>query len=287
VIKKQSKIMKAIKHLLLLCFLLCFAEVSVAQERDKIVVGFFRNEDISESLLRVFMNHLTQGLNQSGRYEVLANRRNFAAMQGEEASFQNQGFVNDKELLELGRAAGAAYAGYVEINEFDGLFFITCHVTDLKTGAQAATFNLDAERRDLPDAARRLANMMATGRNIAAQPVLRHTIAPMACFDQHLGRFVDCEISRTDEEPLSLRNATDFCRNKGDGWRLPTREELGNIYRNRHQIVENQGAPFTQRDYWSSTRHNNHESFVVNFATGRSEHYSSNIRNVFRCVRHD
>jgi len=266
-------------------FFIFFVASMPAQQKDKVVISAAPNKEIPESLIKVFMNYIGDGLTESGRYEVLSNRKDFAAVLGEEAEFQETGLVDDKELLEIGHAKGANYACYIDIQEFDDTYYISCKVTDLRTGKQPMSFTLQSDKRGLPNAAKQMATRIATGRNITSEQTVKTVIAPNCCYDAYNEKYVDCDISRVDEEALSYKDAVEFCKNKGDGWRLPDKDELLTIYQKRIIIVENNGARFSQKDYWSSSKRNNYECYVVNFGSGNQSYYSINIKNVFRCVR--
>ena len=258
------------------------------QGRKKVVIASAPNKSMPENINRAFMARLGAGLTESGRYEVLTNRKDFAAVQSEEAEFQESGLVDDKELLQLGKALGADYACYVEINEIFGTYDIVCNFTDLNKGTLVGTFSQSAKAETLVDAARELARSIAKGRDVTAGS--RKSFITMKKFYlNEYGDVVDYDIGIRDEEAMTYAVALAFCGSKGEGWRLPTKEELSFIYRKRYTIekehVEEEFKPFNPRDYWSSSKRNNYESYIVNFATGTEEFYSVNIKNTFRCVR--
>lgn len=46
---------------------------------------------------------------------------------------------------------------------------------------------------------------------------------------------------------MSLQDAKNACKALGDGWRLPTKDELNTLYQNKNLI-----GGFADGDYWSS-----------------------------------
>jgi len=136
---------------------------------------------------------------------------------------------------------------------------------------------------DLIDIAYSMSLKLASNQDIT---VRRQTFVTMTKFHPNVyGEIVDYNISIQDEEAMTYSEAVEFCKNKGEGWRLPSKEELLFIYRNRIHVEKRGAKPFGRKDYWSVSRRNNYESFVVSFSTGREVYYSRNIKNVFRCVR--
>ena len=64
---------------------------------------------------------------------------------------------------------------------------------------------------------------------------------------------------------LSWDDAMAACQNLGNGWRLPSKEELEEMYSQLHK----QGKGNFQKDfYWSSSLDNSGNAWVVNFDDG-------------------
>ena len=64
---------------------------------------------------------------------------------------------------------------------------------------------------------------------------------------------------------LNWYDAKKDCAELGNGWRLPTREELSLLYQNR-QII----GGFTNTYYWSSSETNDQNAWRHNFSFGMS-----------------
>ena len=60
------------------------------------------------------------------------------------------------------------------------------------------------------------------------------------------------EVMNKDLGAMTWDDAMKACADLGDGWRLPTKEELNILYENKDEI-----GGFTDYDYWSSTEHGN------------------------------
>jgi len=76
------------------------------------------------------------------------------------------------------------------------------------------------------------------------------------------------------------RTAVKACSSLGEGWRLPTKDELNLMYINRVVI-----GGFANNDYWSSTEANCSSAWVQDFLNGgQSRYVKDNFINV-RAVR--
>ena len=73
----------------------------------------------------------------------------------------------------------------------------------------------------------------------------------------NVGGVIGFEFYHKDLGKMDWENATKACAELGDGWRLPTKEELNFIYINKDDIGGlqdgNNNQPFQIRCYWSST----------------------------------
>ena len=68
------------------------------------------------------------------------------------------------------------------------------------------------------------------------------------------------------------------CDELGDGWRLPTREEL-------HLMWLNKDDSFAAANYWSSSEVNNNFAWIQYFYNGVQLNYSKDYANYVRAVR--
>jgi hypothetical protein len=275
------------KTVLIICCL-CTIGVS-AQEKKKIVISPAPGFDGDKNVAQLFINHLGIGLTASGRYMVLENRKETAAISQEEQEAYNSGIVDDAQQVEFGHNEGADYACYVSIVYFAEIYDITCKFHHFSSGKLINSFNESAKKtEELIEAAKRIARRIASGNDFTSGPKLQWVKAPKCFYDERSEEYVDCDISISDEGLLSYEDAVNVCTNKGAGWRLPTKEELILIYYYRSEIEKEEGTvKFQKKDYWSSSKRNNYESFVINFATGKESHYSKNIKNPCRCIRYE
>ena len=69
-----------------------------------------------------------------------------------------------------------------------------------------------------------------------------------------------------------------LCENLGEGWRLPTKEELNLMYLHKNGI-----GGFVEGFYWSSTEGNAGNAWIQNFNNGDQD--CSNKSITFYCVR--
>jgi hypothetical protein len=81
----------------------------------------------------------------------------------------------------------------------------------------------------------------------------------------------------------------------GNGWRLPTKDELNLMYINRvaiggftfldSDIPSTSSGPFTINSYWSSTEFDNYDAWTQNFTTGGQRHFDKGLYGYVRAVR--
>jgi hypothetical protein len=94
--------------------------------------------------------------------------------------------------------------------------------------------------------------------------------------EQHL-KF---EVYHKDLGEHNWEDAKKVCEDLGDGWRLPTREELHFMWINRRTVGD-----FANNYYWSYSEVNSKSAWYQDFSTGRqSNNYKNDICYV-RAVR--
>jgi hypothetical protein len=94
-------------------------------------------------------------------------------------------------------------------------------------------------------------------------------------------RVGEIEVAEFDfPDALNLEDAKNACLNLGEGWRLPTKEELNLLYMNK-EIIGNFGKI---RYYWSSTPGRKGDNvWGQNFNNGKQ--YDDGIFNNYNYVR--
>ena len=63
---------------------------------------------------------------------------------------------------------------------------------------------------------------------------------------------------------MTWDDAMKACADLGDGWRLPTKDELNLLYENKEKI-----GGFAHSDYWSSYGYDARHAMAQNFFTGK------------------
>jgi hypothetical protein len=94
--------------------------------------------------------------------------------------------------------------------------------------------------------------------------------------EQHL-KF---EVYPKDLGKHNWEDAKKVCEDLGDGWRLPTREELHLMWVNRESI-----GGFAAAYYWSSSEDGNGFAWYQYFASGSQSNYDENYTGYVRAVR--
>ena len=82
------------------------------------------------------------------------------------------------------------------------------------------------------------------------------------------------EVAQYDfRKEMNWNDAKKACTDLGKGWRLPTKDELNVMYKNKDKI-----GGFAKDDYWSSTDDEDNGAWKQNFING-SQYGSTNYAN--------
>jgi len=79
---------------------------------------------------------------------------------------------------------------------------------------------------------------------------------------------------------MNWYEAVEVCKKLGPGWRLPTKDELNMLYKNKEEI-----GGFSSIYYWSSTEFVNYYAWIQDFNFGYQSNYFKNASNYVRAVR--
>ena len=82
---------------------------------------------------------------------------------------------------------------------------------------------------------------------------------------------------------LGLMNwyeAVEVCKKLGPGWRLPTKDELNMLYKNKEEI-----GGFASTSYWSSSEYDNGNAWGHGFLIGSQFSNGKNVTHFARAVR--
>jgi len=93
----------------------------------------------------------------------------------------------------------------------------------------------------------------------------------------------DCnlEVKKADEKgSCKWKDAQSLCESYGEGWRLPTKDELNCLYKNKDNV-----GGFLRDWYWSSDRVGQFNIWVQSFSNGKQFGYSNSNSAKVRCVR--
>ena len=88
------------------------------------------------------------------------------------------------------------------------------------------------------------------------------------------------EVMSEDLGEMSWEFAKMACKNLGDGWRLPTKDELNVLYENKEKI-----GGFAYNAYWSSTEFENRDAWYKDVTSGRQDYFNKNFNFGVRAVR--
>ena len=95
-------------------------------------------------------------------------------------------------------------------------------------------------------------------------------------------RIETIEVARHDfSDEMNRQEASEACESLGEGWRLPSKEELNILYQNKKKI-----GGFAKEIYWSSSEHTKADSgWAYNFANGHEFYNYKVLTYKVRAVR--
>ena len=88
------------------------------------------------------------------------------------------------------------------------------------------------------------------------------------------------EVMTEDLGEMKWMDAIKACENLGDGWRLPTKDELNILYENKDKI-----GGFAYYGYWSSTEDDNYNAWFQSFYDGYQDNSNKYLTSYVRAVR--
>ena len=94
----------------------------------------------------------------------------------------------------------------------------------------------------------------------------------------NIGNF---EVAQNDfPNQMNWNDAKKACEGLGNGWRLPTKDELNLMYENKDKI-----GGFARNGYWSSTEYDGNGAWRQGFSNGPQGNYGKVYYNGVRAVR--
>lgn len=111
-------------------------------------------------------------------------------------------------------------------------------------------------------------------------PVIKEDEAVAEPIVLHKTLTLHFEVYPTDLGEMTWNEAKEACTNLGDGWRLPTKDELNLIYENKDVV-----GGFANNVYWSSTENATNYAWLQDFSNGPQSNASKNYPLYVRAVR--
>jgi hypothetical protein len=190
--------------------------------------------------------------------------------------------VREDQILKLGQDWGADCVAFASVNDLDGNYQITCKLIEVESKKTlfVDSYYTENGKSDFLKLLPKIAKEMFAGNNFSAE--VQGT--KFSGFLQNGDKFTGF-ISSKDEASSTWEEAINLCKQKGEGWYLPSKEELQMIYYLRNSIIKAGGKNFKPNNYWSSSQRNNYDGYVVNFEDGEIDYFGKTYNNVCRCVK--
>ena len=267
------------------------ASVASAQLKVAILPPVDKDQNVNYGIKLLLRSSLTSAISNTPGYEGY-DRVDMASIAGEQ-EFQRTGNVSDDQIKQLGVATGAAYVLVAEAAKYDATsIIITAKIIDVETfGVKASAVEVSGtSAEELQNHCAILAAKLlgvtppSTSNNSipvaqAPQPMQpQSTVPPTGVIP--LTSYPDGTIVyvATQDEPKRLNHdkAIEACACKGDGWRLPTSQELDIINDNKSTI----GGINSWIRYWCLE-----ERISYDMMLGRSMFNYNVVKLNVRCVK--
>lgn len=177
---------------------------------------------------------ILDGISNSGQY-IIVERANFSAII-QEFEFQSSGFVDDEQIAEIGKAAGAQYVCISSINKIGYNYQINYRLVNVTNGTVVAKDKKTANESTLLEVIDAISK--------------EKLFVSINSSDQSYSKICGLEIQKNDfgEHMLNAKEQQSVCP---FGWRLPNLNELKCMCEEKEKI-----GNFNYGEYWSSERRN-------------------------------
>lgn len=296
------------KSLLLLC-LLTLSFYAFSQTRVVVNEPQTASGDVTHIQKNVLRAKLSEYIATKQGFQVVTREINEISS---ELAFQLGGMVNEADRKKLGMLSGVDFICISKITEEDGYLLIEAQLVSVETGKVEKPVNklfvksipnlekaaielaeklvgldiikAEAERKRAEDIERQKQKEADDKRKQqeAENRRKQQEIDDARSYKQY-GKKVEgtsFNVAINDEPGTHTYNeAINVCANKGNGWRLPTKEELNILFRNSYII-----GSFSKAFYWSSTTYRSNV-WIQTFFDGDTD--ATEKGNCFRvrCIR--
>lgn len=268
------------KWLAILFLLASFA--GMAQEKPNVAVYVIGNED--DGVKEVFGQKLTAAIVKTNQYIAVERTLDFTKIIDEKHATQRGGSVSDAQISELGKRFGAKYVCVVSVREVLNSKFVSAKLINTETAAIEKTDDAYKNYKtveELVELANELTGkLFGKGASGYAGGSTQSSSGDYKLCGGCGDNLDDLEVFPRDATNMSWNAAIAHCRSKGNGWYLPSKEELNQLYLHKIGI-----GGFYSSAYWSSTASDISSAWAQNFGNGNQDYGSKSITLRVRCVR--
>lgn len=227
-------------------------------------------------------------LTNSGSYTILQNRKEAATILGEEV--QHQAYIDEEQLIEVGKFYGADYSCYATIQKVGKNFNIVCKFSDIKTGVsigQHLSMSTERGEDDLIKVAHAMSKELASRRDLLAKSkTITISCSPFSFISFY--EKIDVMVYFDDKEILKARGRDGFTQtieDKNPGEHII--RVVANVYLNgKDKILGDAGGTYKintlENEYFvfDGAKANIVEGSKLQLVKGRSQKNNSSSNNV-------
>jgi TolB-like protein len=163
------------KRIFILLLIGLCVSIVYGQEKKKVAIFESIGNSVDDDVKGAILDALGEGIYTSDRY-ILLERANYAQLL-KEYDFQKSGAVDDEQLLEIGKAAGADYACYASVRKIGINYRIAYRLVEINTAAIEFSGSKSTQKgiNDLLEIIDAIAEEMFTGNGSTKKSIAQET----------------------------------------------------------------------------------------------------------------
>jgi hypothetical protein len=218
----------------LLFILMCACAIPLmGQEKQRIAVSATTG-NADAAIRNAIEEALLESLSSENNY-ILVERAKLTEVQ-QEQEIQQSGFVDDEQMVEIGRMAGAQIVLLSSVNLIGGNYLVNYRTVDVSAGTVLDKGRRTANAGTLLD----MINALSQGPLFTEEDAAKDkSVCGLEIQEKDAGEYA---LSRKDQKKVTP-----------DGWRLPTVAELKCMCEEKETI-----GGFNYGEYWSSETRDGH-----------------------------
>src|SRR5574344_80894 len=267
------------KNMILPIVLMLACCAVMAQEKQKVAV-YVDGKDAAEGVAYFLGSKMVIAITETGNYTAVERTNDFLTQLSKSANYERSGAVDATSIAQIGKQSNVDLVCAVLVKNVLGEKYVSARL--IKVESAEVINSADGSKNytsvaDLTELAQDITkNLFKSTVNTANNGNMEYALCGGCGANGE-----DLYTTKADEPgKYTWTQAKGRCSQKGNGWYLPSKEELNSMYNQKEEI-----GGFSGNYYWGSTEYSSSNAWSQYFANG-SQHndYKSDSDRV-RCVR--